>query len=278
MSGRLQSRGNLAKRRLLISHELLLRLIHLSCQLVPASPKHYTSRCMGTPQNIPPDDLPPDELVELPLFPLNDVVLFPGMKLPLHIFEDRYKSMIGSCAEHDTPFGVLLISEGQEVGEPAEPVQVGTTARISDVQHLEDGRMNITTQGERRFEVVEIIQQVPYLVGLVKYLEDEAAQVSDVLVQGIRQEFTTFLKHQATIAGGWNSQVDVTSDPEQLFSMVMSSLSASVELPKELRQKLLESSNTQQRLEQLLPVLSSGNQIMQKHAEQSNPFQGNRLN
>ena len=233
---------------------------------------------MGTPQNIPPDDLPPDELVELPLFPLNDVVLFPGMKLPLHIFEDRYKSMIGACAEHDTPFGVLLISEGQEVGEPAEPVQVGTTARIADVQHLEDGRMTINTQGERRFEAVEIIQQVPHLVGLVKYLKDEAAQVSDVLVQGIRQEFTTFLKHQATIAGGWNSQINVTSDPEQLFPMVMSSLSASVELPKELRQKLLESSNTQQRLELLLPVLSSGNQIMQKHAEQSNPFQGNRLN
>ena len=60
--------------------------------------------------------------------------------------------------------------------------------------------------------------------------------------------------------------------------MVMSSLSASVELPKELRQQLLESSNTQQRLEQWLPVLSSGNQVMQEHAEQSNPFQGNRLN
>ena len=233
---------------------------------------------METPTNIPPDDLPADDLIELPLFPLNNVVLFPGMKLPLHIFEDRYKNMIGACAEHDTPFGVLLISEGQEVGEPAEPVQVGTTARIAEVQHLEDGRMNITTQGERRFEVVEIIQQVPHLVGMVKYLEDEVAQVSDVLVQGIRQEFTTFLQHQATIAGGWNSQINVTNDPEELFPMVMSSLSASVELPKELRQKLLESSNTQQRLEQLLPVMTSGNQIMREHAEQSNPFQGNRLN
>ena len=82
----------------------------------------------------------PDDLIELPLFPLN-VVLFPGMSLPLHIFEERYKAMIGACSEHDTPFGVLLIKEGQEVGDPAEPFQVGTTARITEVQQLEDGRM-----------------------------------------------------------------------------------------------------------------------------------------
>ena len=74
--------------------------------------------------------VPRDDLSELALFPLN-LVLFPGMRLPLHIFEERYKAMIGACIEAEEPFGVLLIKEGQESGEPVEPVQVGTTARIT---------------------------------------------------------------------------------------------------------------------------------------------------
>ena len=225
-----------------------------------------------------PQEIPRDDLTELPLFPLNNVVLFPGMKLPLHIFEERYKEMIGRCSEASSPFGVLLIKEGQEVGEPAEPFTVGTTARITDLQSMEDGRMNIFTEGEQRFRVVEIIQQTPYLVGLVQFLEEELGDVAEVLVEEIRQEYVGFLTHQATIAGGWNSRVDVADDPPQLFWDVMSSLSSSVEVPKELRQRLLESATTQQRLEQVLPVLSRSNQIMREHAEKNNPFQGNRLN
>lgn len=226
----------------------------------------------------PSQNIPADDLTELPLFPLNNVVLFPGMELPLHIFEERYKAMIGACSEQDTPFGVLLIKEGQEVGDPAHPVQIGTTARITKVEQLEEGRMNISTQGERRFEVVEIIQQLPHLVGLVRYLEDDPSEVSEVLVAEVRKEFSEFLGHQATIAGGWNSRINVTEDPTELFSEVISSLSANVELPRELRQKLLESPTNQQRLEQLLPVLSRGNQIMREHVEKNNPFRGNRLN
>ena len=226
----------------------------------------------------PSRNIPGDDLIELPLFPLNSVVLFPGMKLPLHIFEERYKAMIGACSEHDAPFGVLLIKEGQEVGDPAHPFQIGTTARITEVQQLEDGRMNISTLGEHRFEVVEIIQQVPHLVGMIRYLEEEPAEVSNVLVEEVRKEFSQFLRHQATIAGGWNSQIDVTANPTQLFADVISSLSANVELPGELRQKMLESSTNQQRLEQLLPVLSRGNQIMREHVEKNNPFRGHRLN
>ena len=98
-------------------------------------------------------DIPRDDLTEPPLFPLNDMVLFPGMKLPPQIFEERCEEMIVRCSEAGSPFGVLLIKEGQEVGEPAEPCTIGTTARISQVQRLEDGRMNILTEGERRFRV-----------------------------------------------------------------------------------------------------------------------------
>lgn len=224
-----------------------------------------------------PSQIPRDDLTELPLFPLN-LVLFPGMRLPLHIFEERYKTMIGDCLERKAPFGILLIKEGQEVGEPAEPFRVGTTARIARVQHLEEGRMNILTHGERRFELVEIIHWAPHMVGLVKYLEDEIGDIPASLITEIQDEYATFLRHLATLAGGWNSHVEVTQDPMELASEVVPSLSANVELPAEVRQQLLETPTVGERLERLLPLLKRGNEMMRQKVEENNPFRGYRLN
>ena len=119
-----------------------------------------------------PNEEPHGDPISLSLFPLN-LVLFPGMPLPLHIFEERYKSMIGECRDTEQPFGVVLIKEGLEVGEPADPFMTGTSARIIQVDQLDDGRMNILTQGDRRFQVMEITQKVPYLVAQVRYLHEE---------------------------------------------------------------------------------------------------------
>ena len=221
--------------------------------------------------------VPRDYLSELALFPLN-LVLFPGMRLPLHIFEERYKAMIGACIEQEEPFGVLLIQEGQESGEPAEPFRVGTTARITRVNHLEEGRMNILTQGERRFELVEVIQTRPHMVGLVRYLEEESGEVLEPLLVEIRKEYATLLKQQATVAGGWNSRVILPEEPSELSTEVIASLSSSIELPSEARQRLLETQGIQSRLELLLPLLKQGIELMQEKVEQSNPFRGHRLN
>lgn len=108
--------------------------------------------------------------MELPLFPLKNVVLFPGMLLPLHIFELRYREMINRCIDEKLPFGVLLISEGQEVGEAATPHLVGTAARITRVERLDDGRLNITAMGTQRFQVVELQHNFTYLTGKVRQL------------------------------------------------------------------------------------------------------------
>ena len=89
----------------------------------------------------------------LPLFPLEQVVLFPGMSLPLRIFEERYKVMIGACQVTDQLFGVLLIRSGSEVGAPAQPERVGCTARMLRIDRLPDGRMTILTIGEQRFRL-----------------------------------------------------------------------------------------------------------------------------
>lgn len=116
---------------------------------------------------------------DLPLFPLN-TVLFPGMILPLHIFEPRYKLMIGRCISDNDPFGVVLIRSGQEVGGPATPHHVGTSAYIRKVDQLSDGRMNIECVGYQRFRIQEITSNSPYLVGLTEpmpALDNDAPEV-----------------------------------------------------------------------------------------------------
>lgn len=107
--------------------------------------------------------------MEMPLFPLN-VVLFPGMVLPLHIFEPRYREMINRCIDEDISFGVVLIQEGHEVGGAAKPHSIGTTARISKVNRLPDGAINITTVGTYRFRILELDNSHSYLSAKVVQL------------------------------------------------------------------------------------------------------------
>ena len=102
-------------------------------------------------------------MYDLPIFTLN-TVLFPGMPLKLHIFEERYKLMIGRCYEDGTPFGVALIKHGPEIGGRAEPFLVGCTAVISEMEPLPGGRMNIVAVGRERFVAHGFKYDKPYLV------------------------------------------------------------------------------------------------------------------
>jgi uncharacterized protein len=90
----------------------------------------------------------------LPLFPLN-TVLFPGGRLPLRIFEQRYMDMAKACLRDSAPFGICLIREGAEVGEPASPMDVGCLARIGAWDMAQLGVLQVTAQGEQRFRIVE---------------------------------------------------------------------------------------------------------------------------
>ena len=83
--------------------------------------------------------------LSLPLFPLN-TVLFPGQVLPLHVFEPRYRKMIATCIEQGAPFGVALIQDSEQVGGPTKPYEVGTTARITQVERLDDASDNLPRQ------------------------------------------------------------------------------------------------------------------------------------
>jgi Lon protease-like protein len=110
--------------------------------------------------------------VELPLFPLH-TVLFPGRPLALHVFEPRYRLMIGRCLERSAPFGVVLIRAGLEVGEPAEPHEAGTFAEIAQHERLPDGRMHLLCVGRGRFRVREMVPGEPYARARVEELVDE---------------------------------------------------------------------------------------------------------
>ena len=105
----------------------------------------------------------------LPLFPL-ETVLLPGVPFPLHIFEPRYKEMIGECLKEQAPFGVV---RAQEEGVS----EIGCTAEILAVTKKHpDGKLDIVTQGRRRFEVLEVNDERPFLRAEVLYIADEGAQ------------------------------------------------------------------------------------------------------
>jgi len=102
----------------------------------------------------------------LPLFPLN-VVLFPGIELPLHIFEERYKEMISECISGKSEFGVVLLQQ-------RSLENTGCAAYVADViKRYEDGRMDIVTRGSRRFEIISLNQEKEYLRGEPQFFDDE---------------------------------------------------------------------------------------------------------
>ncbi|MCT0254535.1 MULTISPECIES: LON peptidase substrate-binding domain-containing protein [unclassified Synechocystis] len=105
---------------------------------------------------------------ELPIFPLPEVVLFPGRPLPLHIFEYRYRMMMNTILEDDRRFGVLMIDPS--TGEISD---VGCCAEVLRYQRLPDDRMKVLTLGQQRFRVLEYVREKPYRVGLVEWIDDK---------------------------------------------------------------------------------------------------------
>lgn len=193
-----------------------------------------------------------DEVQELPLFPLN-VVLFPGMAIPLHIFEERYKLMIGQCLERGQPFGVVLIASGAEVGAPAVPRTVGTTARIQHVEQLDDGRMNIIVRGQRRFRILKLTQAAPYVAGNVAWLEDEPCDTAALaeLVEETRRVFLECLTLRLTLTEQWVSRRDLPEDVGELSFAVAAAVGGSLHE----RQELLEMTSIEARLREERAVL-----------------------
>lgn len=170
------------------------------------------------------------------------------MPLPLHIFEPRYREMIGLCAREERPFGVVLIKEGTEVGAAATPFEVGTKARIVGVDHLEDGRLNIVTVGTERFRLLGYsTEKRSYMVGDVEIVVDDPKTVSTT--DQLSGEVAALAKRYVALAQTALEQdlipLQLPSGPEELSYLV----GAALRVRNEERQRLLELISTADRLE-----------------------------
>lgn len=138
----------------------------------------------------------------LPLFPLN-TVLFPGMPLTLHIFEDRYKLMVGHCLAEKQPFGVVLLQEGtpeHRTGQKVVTYRTGCTASITQVQPVGLGRMNILAFGKDRFNVLAYDNTEPYLTGEIDLLPLEPP-TDDILLHEKARSLRYWIKRYLTLLG-----------------------------------------------------------------------------
>ncbi len=199
-------------------------------------------------------------MYELPIFPLN-TVLFPGMPLRLHIFEDRYKQMMKRVLETNHLFGVCLIKSGMEaLGPPALPFPVGCSARVLQVEPLDDGRFNLTVVGDERFKILHSGNAYPYLSAFVESLPLGSHHSLEV-VRGthlLRKRAARYLSLLAKITEkedeveNMDLHFDLTDlqlpdDPMMLIYLA----SALLQVPPSEKQPLLEADTAAQMLEQI---------------------------
>ncbi|MFH7242879.1 MAG: LON peptidase substrate-binding domain-containing protein [Spirulina sp.] len=187
---------------------------------------------------------------ELPLFPLPELVLFPGRHLPLHIFEFRYRIMMNTLLQGDRRFGVLMLDP--TTGQPA---QVGCCAEILHYQRLPDDRMKILTIGQQRFRVLSYVREKPYRVGLVEWLEDKP---TDRNLAPLVSDVDRLLRDVVHLSAKLTSQEieipeNIPSLPTELSYWVASNLYG-VALEQ---QSLLEMDDTETRLEREAEILTS---------------------
>jgi Lon protease-like protein len=177
-------------------------------------------------------------LTLLPLFPL-DLVLLPGVPLPLHIFEPRYKEMIAECLEQKKPFGIVRASDDGVAG-------IGCTAEIVSVtKKYDDGRMDILTRGVNRFEVLEVNEERSFLQAEIAVVEDEPGQPSTQMVeQAVRLHGEI-----AKLAGSESSAAD------EKASNLSFLLAGSLPLDLDFKQKLLSTLSEEKRLEAVIEYL-----------------------
>lgn len=185
-------------------------------------------------------------MFDLSLFPLN-TVLFPGMPLALHIFEDRYKLMISECVDARKPFGVVLIKKGTEaLGPLAEPHPIGCMAQITQVQRLDQGRMNIAAVGLERFRIHSLERESPYLIGQVEEfpLTDWPPDELTNTAEKLRPFIAKYMERLSQIEGVDLDPGNIPAEPVKMAYFGAGLL----QIPSEQKQNLLASSEAAEML------------------------------
>ncbi|WP_420867403.1 LON peptidase substrate-binding domain-containing protein [Actinomadura bangladeshensis] len=197
----------------------------------------------------------------LPLFPLG-TVLFPGLVLPLHLFEDRYRRLIGDLLERPEPrrFGVVGIQLGHEVGEGAAHrlAEVGCVAELREATPHPDGRYDIVTVGARRFRVKELDRSRPYLQGEVEFLPEEAGAGAGPIAARVRRLYRLYRHRLGAAGAGALADADPPDEPVALSYAV----AASLVLDGHDKQRLLECEDAALRLAAERDLLARENRIL----------------
>lgn len=174
------------------------------------------------------------ESLDLPLFPLN-TVLFPGMALPLHIFEERYLQMVDECLSHTRQFGVVLAQPGEET--TSQGYDIGTSALITRAERLEDGHLDILTAGIERFRVLDWAKTEPYTVARIEPFPLEGTQSQELvgLVRAASGYFVRYLRLAGDVLG---TVIRVESAPQDASTLAYM-MAIALQISNEEKQGLL---------------------------------------
>ena len=182
---------------------------------------------------------------EIGLFPLG-IVLLPTERVPLHIFEPRYRELIGECLEEDGEFGLIYADE-EGVRE------IGTLARVSEVlERFDDGRLNVVVEGGERFRVERLTRGRSFLTAVVEPLEDDPSDIDEETIARAVGAFRAL----AALAGA------ETDPPDETSPRLSYELAAQVELAPAATQDLLESRSEQERLVLVAELLDLARQAL----------------
>jgi len=211
--------------------------------------------------------------VEMPLFPLR-TVLFPGMPLPLRIFEERYRVMVRELLETGSEFGVLLIREGNEVGGGARPYEVGTLARIEESVETPDGRYMLDTRGTRRFRLRRMLAPRPYPFGDIDVLDDLDEPVTIPLrhaLETVRTTFPLYFRLALSLTDQWAQGLRLPESPHALVNF----LGPWLQIEEESKQRLLELESAPDRVAHLAELLDD---LVQRTRDQVDEHRRGKFN
>ena len=198
---------------------------------------------------------------KIPLFPLN-TVLFPKGSIPLHVFEDRYKCMIKYCIDSKSPFGVILIRMGSEVGDSATPYDVGTTANIVDVNKIENGRLFITAIGDKVFRIKNLIEKKAFLEANVEFLVDYENTEKDISETMISKLTELITRNPRLLLGLKGEFFQDSKIPTDLFELSYFAPSCLLSIENIELQSLLEESSTKKRIVKSIELLKKNESFL----------------
>jgi Lon protease-like protein len=212
-----------------------------------------------------------DETLELPLFPL-DTVLFPGMTLPLHIFEERYLCMVNECLEGNRQFGVVMTTPAVEGESKTTAQRIGTSALITQVERHNDGRMDIVTAGLERFRVLDLLRTEPFIVGRIEPFPLEDTQSPELLrlVKAASALFVQYLRLAGEVLG---TVIQVESAPRDASTLAYM-MAIALQVSNDEKQQLLSISSLPTLLWKESSILSRERILLQRMSEAQDDNKG----